>query len=58
MLQFSDGMKFDTGGPMRASLRSDGWYAVGRGQLIPCASAEAAGVYVEEDRRQHPEDHR
>jgi hypothetical protein len=35
MLQFSDGMHFDTSGPYRLTSRRDGWYVVGNGMLIP-----------------------
>lgn len=34
-LQFSDGMTFDTSGSLRTEERSDGWYVVGNGLLIP-----------------------
>lgn len=34
-LTFSDGMEFETSGPTRKELRSDGWYVVGEGFLIP-----------------------
>jgi hypothetical protein len=34
-LKFSDGMEFDTSGELRKELRSDGWYVLGNGMLIP-----------------------
>ena len=34
-LRFTDGMSFDTGGPLRLTVRSDGMYVVGRGMLVP-----------------------
>jgi len=34
-LKFSDGMEFNTSGPIRKELRADGWYVVGEGKLIP-----------------------
>ena len=41
-LKFSDGMSFDTDGKLRPERRSDGWYVVGRGMLLPVADhAEA-----------------
>jgi hypothetical protein len=41
-LRFSDGMEFEMSGPPRAVKRSDGWYVVGDGFLIPVDSyAEA-----------------
>lgn len=36
-LLFSDGMKFDTSGPLRIEYRSDGMYVVGEGKLMPVA---------------------
>lgn len=35
MLDFSDGMSFNTDGPLRLTRRSDGWYVVGQGMLCP-----------------------
>jgi hypothetical protein len=35
-LMFSDGVEFDTTGPLRAERRADGWYVVGEGFLCPC----------------------
>lgn len=35
MIEFSDGMKFDTSGKLRIERRSDGLYVVGNGMLIP-----------------------
>jgi len=35
MLRFNDGMNFNTDGPLRAVRKSDGWYVVGKGMLIP-----------------------
>ncbi len=46
MLKFSDGMTFDTSGPMRAEHRSDGWYVVGGGMLIPADSRERADEMI------------
>lgn len=40
MLEFSDGMKFDTSGELRLTHRSDGWYVVGRGMLCPVRDRE------------------
>jgi uncharacterized protein (DUF1919 family) len=49
-LKFSDGMEFNTDGPLRAEERSDGWYVVGQGMLIPVASAEEAQEYIDNHR--------
>ena len=45
-LRFSDGMEFDTTGPLHAEFRSDGWYVVGEGMLIPARSAKEANELV------------
>ena len=34
-LRFSDGMTFNTDGPLRITRRSDGLYVIGNGMLIP-----------------------
>lgn len=41
-LRFSDGVEFNTDGPLRADKRKDGWYVVGNGMLIPVDSYEEA----------------
>jgi hypothetical protein len=38
MLHFSDGVSFDTSGPLRVTYRGDGYYVVGKGMLIPVDS--------------------
>jgi hypothetical protein len=40
MIKFSDGMTFDTSGPMRIVRESDGLYVVGNNWLIPIDSHE------------------
>ena len=35
MIRFSDGMSFDTSGPLRTVHKSDGLYVVGNGMLLP-----------------------
>jgi hypothetical protein len=40
MIEFSDGMKFDTSGEYRIEARLDGLYVVGRGMLCPVDSRE------------------
>lgn len=47
MLRFNDGMEFDVSGPMRLSHRSDGWYVVGRGRLIPVDSPDEGNKIIE-----------
>ncbi len=39
-MKFSDGMKFDTSGQYRLTHRSDGWYVVGKGLLLPVNTPE------------------
>ena len=42
VLRFSDGVQVDTSGEYRTLKLHDGWYAVGRGRLCPCADEEEA----------------
>jgi len=49
-LKFSDGMEFDTSGPLRITSRSDGLYVVGNGQLIPVSSREEGEEIIKRDR--------
>ena len=34
-MRFSDGMTFDTAGPLRTVRKSDGLYVVGNGMILP-----------------------
>ena len=45
-LRFTDGVEFNTSGPLRTTRRCDGWYVVGHGMLIPCADEAAADALV------------
>jgi hypothetical protein len=45
-LRFSDGMQFDTSGPLRVIRRSDGYYVTGKGLLIPCDSREEGNEII------------
>jgi hypothetical protein len=47
MIRFSDGMSFDTSGPLRTTHRSDGWYVVGRGMLMAVDSREEGEEFIE-----------
>jgi hypothetical protein len=49
-LKFSDGMEFDTSGPLRIESRSDGLYVVGNDQLIPVSSREEAEEIINRDK--------
>jgi hypothetical protein len=56
-LKFSDGMEFDLSGPLRKEEKSDGWYVVGNGMLIPVRDEDEADEYIKEDSpRAHPLD--
>tara|TARA_Y100000287_G_C13965863_1_gene230981 strand:+ start:120 stop:341 length:222 start_codon:yes stop_codon:yes gene_type:complete len=45
-LTFSDGMTFNTSGPLRLAHRRDGWYVVGEGTLIPVESQEEGERFI------------
>ena len=49
-LKFSDGMEFDTSGPLRITSRSDGLYVVGEGCLIPVNSHEEAEEIIKREK--------
>lgn len=51
MLRFSDGMTFDLSGELRATKRSDGWYVVGKGMLMPVDSYQEAKEVIEEENK-------
>jgi len=46
-MRFSDGMTFDTSGPLRLTRRRDGWYVVGNGMLCPVGSSEEGEKFIE-----------
>jgi hypothetical protein len=48
ILKFSDGMEFDTSGPLRKTKRSDGWYVIGNGMLIPVPDPEEADEVIKD----------
>lgn len=47
MLKFSDGETFDTAGDYRVVSKSDGYYVIGKGMLIPVKSEEEAQDTIE-----------
>lgn len=47
VLIFQDGEEFDLQGPLRTELRSDGWYVVGKGFLIPTGSQDEGLKLIE-----------
>lgn len=40
MLQFNDGVSFDTSGPLRIVRKFDGYYVVGQNMMCPVDSYE------------------
>ena len=48
ILRFSDGEEFDTSVPLQLTLRSDGWYVIGDGNLIPVKSLDVGRKVVKE----------
>jgi hypothetical protein len=55
-LKFSDGMEFDTSGPLRIESRSDGLYVVGDGCLIPVSSREEAEEIIRRNKSDEKSD--
>ena len=47
-LRFSDGEEFDTSVPLQLTLRKDGWYVIGEGNLIPVKSLDEGREVVKE----------
>ena len=47
MLRFSDGVNIDTSGEPRVLRLNDGFYAVGKGILIPVACQQSAEFMVQ-----------
>jgi hypothetical protein len=47
-MRFSDGMTFDTSGPLRTVRKSDGLYVVGNGLLIPVNDRDEAEALIEQ----------
>lgn len=45
-LKFSDGMEFDTSGPLRTEERSDGWYVVGEGIMFAVKTQQEGETYI------------
>lgn len=45
-IQFSDGVKFDTSGPVHMEEREDGLYVVGGGMLIPVDTEDEAKMII------------
>ena len=45
-LTFSDGVSFDTSGPLRVEWRADGYYVVGHGMLCAVDTHEAGDAAI------------
>lgn len=50
MVKFTDGMTFDTSGPMRIVRKSDGLYVVGNNWLIPVDSREEGEKIIDKEK--------
>ena len=46
--KMSDAATVDYGGPLRVAELQEGWYALGRGMLIPCRDRTEAEAIVED----------
>jgi hypothetical protein len=46
-LTFSDGMTFNTSGPLRLAKRSDGWYVLGEGMLLPVEGPTEGRIIID-----------
>ena len=56
MLKFSDGVTIDTTGEPRVLQLSDGYYAVGKGILIPVSTKDAAEFMVQRMSKWEPKE--
>jgi hypothetical protein len=54
MLRFSDGISIDTSGEPRVLRLNDGYYAVGKGILIPVDNLQSAEFMVQRMQRWEP----
>jgi hypothetical protein len=55
MLRFSDGMEFDTSGPMHTEHRSDGWYVVGGGMMFAVDTREEGEAEIAKTQKRRTE---
>ncbi|MCR4286209.1 MAG: hypothetical protein NUW00_04920 [Candidatus Kaiserbacteria bacterium] len=54
MLKFTDGMSFDTQGSLRVCRRSDGFYVIGNGMMIPVDSREEGQKIIDDENQPKP----
>jgi len=47
-LDFTDGIRVRTDGPLRVIRLPDGWYVAGMGRLVPCKDRQDAKDYKKE----------
>ena len=47
-------MEFDTSGKLRAIKRSDGWYVIGQGRLIPVKDQKEAEQIIKQLKQSKP----
>ena len=50
-IKFSDGIEFQTDGPLRPIKKPDGWYVVGQGILIPVDSLAEAEAFIDKHKK-------
>lgn len=51
-MQFSDGIRIETSGPLRMIELHDGWYVVGQGMLIPVSNREEGNRIIAEMKKE------
>jgi len=47
-LHFTDGLSFDVQGPLRIERRSDGYYVLGQGLMVPVDDPDDGAELIEE----------
>jgi hypothetical protein len=52
-MRFSDGMQFNTAGPIHMEEREDGLYVVGGGMLIPVDTEDEAKMIIDSYTSKH-----
>ncbi len=54
-LTFSDGMTFNTNGPLHLTRRADGWYVCGNGMLIPVRDVKEGREFIKKIKNEDKE---
>tara|TARA_Y100001970_G_scaffold258220_1_gene337886 strand:- start:192 stop:383 length:192 start_codon:yes stop_codon:yes gene_type:complete len=52
-LKFSDGVEFNTSGPLRVTRRSDGYYVTGKGLLVPVNSYKEGQDFIHKENNEN-----